>query len=346
MKRTFCLLAVVSWCAAAPVAAQSITVLSPNGGESWTIGSSQTITWRPTGTTDGFNVVLFRGEANVGRIAYRLPPSATSYVWTSVGRLADGTVVPAGTDYKIAVRSVSTTVEDRSDRVLSLVAAATLVAARDLRELRLPTRVQVTQPNRLQLFRMPVDVEITWTSQNGRTGQMVQVSLVRFPAGCHVAAGAEVTSIGMAPLSAGRLISHFAESFPPCEDCVIRLTPVEPGDFLPDDSDECFVLRRTTTVRILAPNGGERFRRGAPINVSWDIVNPRSGQFQYLAITYDPPSCHGVRRRVLMAPIETRSHTWPGDPTLPAGQYGFYLTVGPAGRGEAEDWTDGCFTLY
>jgi hypothetical protein len=285
----------------------------------------------------------------VGRIANGLPPSSTLFRWTSVGRLEDGTVVPSGTDYRIGVRSMDTSVDDRGDRNLALVLALAAVQPVSRVATR-PTTVRVTLPNDRRLIRIGRETEIRWESENARPDQRVMVSLVRYPAGCHNAAGAEVRGLGGITLSTGRMIWYALEPLRACDNCAIRLTPERPGDFASDESDDCFVLRPTTTVRVLAPNGGERFRRGAPINLSWDVVNPLSDQRAVVSLTYGAPGCRTVRRRVAELPVETRGLTWPGDSSLAAGQYGFYLSIVTGPRTsvtmEAQDQTDGCFALY
>jgi hypothetical protein len=285
----------------------------------------------------------------VGRIAYGLPPSSTLFRWTSVGRLEDGTIVASGTDYRIGVRSMDASVDDRSDRNLALVPALTAMGP-TASVMRPQTRVRVTSPNLRTVIRTGRETEIRWESENARPDQRVRVSLVRYPAGCHNEAGAEVSSLGGVTLATGRMIWRGTEPLRPCDNCAVRLTPERPGDFVSDESDACFILRPTTTVRVLTPNGGERFRRGAPIAVSWDVVNPLPDQRAVVSLTYGAPSCRTVRRRVAELPIETRSLTWPGDSTLAAGQYGFYLSIVTGPRTsvtmEAEDQSDGCFTLY
>ncbi len=348
MKRTVLLLAAVLFCSAAPAGAQSITVISPNGGERWTIGSPQTITWRATGVTGGFNIALFRGDTWVGRLVLNLPPLTTSYRWESVGRLEDGTIVPPGTDYRVSVRCASdTTISDKSDGTLALVVSFAVVAP-VARVVSGPTRVRVTQPNDRRLYRIGgTETEIRWESENARPDQRLRVFLVRYTTGCRVEAGAEVIPLGDMPLSAGRMIWEILEPLRPCDNCAIRLTPQMPGDFASDESDECFALRGITTVRILTPNGGERFRRGSPIGVTYEVVNQQSSQRMFLALTYGGSQCGETRRRVAELPLTSSSFTWPGDATLPAGSYGFYLHVVTGHvTMEAEDKTDGCFTLY
>jgi hypothetical protein len=52
-----------------PLTAQSIIVTSPNGGETWPLGTSHDITWSATSYSGTVNLMLFNGGAQVGAIA-------------------------------------------------------------------------------------------------------------------------------------------------------------------------------------------------------------------------------------------------------------------------------------
>lgn len=82
--------------------ALSLTLASPNGGESWARLSTQNITWSTT-LTGKVKILLFRNGKNLGAIVTGLSAGAGSYVWT-VGRYGGGTA-PAGSGYKIRVKS-------------------------------------------------------------------------------------------------------------------------------------------------------------------------------------------------------------------------------------------------
>ncbi len=71
----------------------TVTVTSPNGGESWAVGSGQNITWTSTGTVGNLDIIystnsgsswnpVVTGTANDGSYAWTIPntPSTTCYV--------------------------------------------------------------------------------------------------------------------------------------------------------------------------------------------------------------------------------------------------------------------------
>ena len=92
----------------------TLTVTSPNGGETWAQGQSHPITWSQTGVTGDVAVFLSVGGADV--------------LWLGAAAAADGQMawaVPiwldAGSAYKVHVISaVNNTVEDLSDGAFTI----------------------------------------------------------------------------------------------------------------------------------------------------------------------------------------------------------------------------------
>ena len=86
-----------------------ITVTSPNGGETWIKGTTQTITWTDN-ISGNVKIRLFKGST-VAAIIAASTPSNGSFDWTVSTSLADGD------NYKVEVRSLDNpTIRDRSDR--------------------------------------------------------------------------------------------------------------------------------------------------------------------------------------------------------------------------------------
>jgi hypothetical protein len=61
----------------------TLTVISPNGGENWLVGTNQLITWSSSNLNPNGSIYIFYWYNNDWyQIAVPLPPSSTSYSWT------------------------------------------------------------------------------------------------------------------------------------------------------------------------------------------------------------------------------------------------------------------------
>jgi hypothetical protein len=90
-----------------------ITVISPNGNETWSHGTSKNITWVSENLSANIKISLYQEGTQVGVIASDVDPSLGSYTWT-VGEYLGGTV-PPGVDFTIKIKEMGTTTMDESD---------------------------------------------------------------------------------------------------------------------------------------------------------------------------------------------------------------------------------------
>ncbi len=90
-----------------------ITVISPNGGEDWKLGSSRDITWKTFNVIETLKITLLKDGTPIGDIAALLDPASGSYTWT-VGETSGGTV-SAGTGYVIKIKEKGKPISDFSD---------------------------------------------------------------------------------------------------------------------------------------------------------------------------------------------------------------------------------------
>ncbi len=99
--------------------AGTIRLFIPNGGENWTIGAYQDITWDTEGFVGPVKITLYKNGVLQGIIADDVDASKGSYTWT-VGSHSGGTA-PAGADYKVKIKDKSTTTSDDSDSAFTLL---------------------------------------------------------------------------------------------------------------------------------------------------------------------------------------------------------------------------------
>jgi hypothetical protein len=97
-----------------PGTVTTVRVISPNGGESWTRGSTRTISWTTT-NSQRVDVALYKGTTFVQWITWSAPSSAGSYNWTLPGSLTPGS------DYKITILDYNQRqISDSSDGSFSI----------------------------------------------------------------------------------------------------------------------------------------------------------------------------------------------------------------------------------
>ncbi len=137
----------------AATAVPSLRLISPNGGEHWTLGETRSITWTATHYTGTVRLVLFKGGVRFGNIATGVDAAAGSFAW-SVGQTFDSGMAPAGSDYRLYLRSTDNTLVDPSDYLFYLTA---------------PAQLQVTSPNGGESWQLGSQQTITWNA-NGFTG--------------------------------------------------------------------------------------------------------------------------------------------------------------------------------
>ncbi len=124
----------------------SITVTSPNGGESWGPGAIQNITWTSAGVTTPLVIGLFKDGIGVGVIVDEYDPALGSYAWT-VGEYIGGTAAP-GTGYTIKIKEKGSTIFDASDAPFKI----------------LPGTLALTSPNGGESWPAGTLQNITWSA--------------------------------------------------------------------------------------------------------------------------------------------------------------------------------------
>ncbi len=132
MKQTIAAAIVVA-AFAAFLAAQSVTVTSPNGGETWWLGSPHAITWNfQNAGALKVSLILRNSGGVVGTIKSNVALAAGAWQWAKAGTLENGTVVPPGNDYVVRIRDAGNHFGDSSDGRFSI--ARQLAAGRHVPE--------------------------------------------------------------------------------------------------------------------------------------------------------------------------------------------------------------------
>jgi hypothetical protein len=199
----------------------SITVLSPNGGEKWALGSKQYIKFQSNNIGKSVCLHLYRNNVYLQIIGCttNMTTSVVTYEWLVPSNLA------IGEGYKIFANTTDENgreIFDFSDAPFSIVAAST-------------TSITVLSPNGGEIWEIGKTYEIKWTNN---TGKYVVIELVRSSTGVSY----PITS------SAGPTKTSFIWTIPstiqPAQDYKIRIKTTD-GTVI-DTSDYPFSIISST----------------------------------------------------------------------------------------------------
>ena len=189
----------------------SITVTSPNGGESWEIGTTHNITWNSSHSSLNVKIELYQGGS-----AYQTISSSESndgsYSW------AIPSTYNESSDYKVRISYVSDENEnDESNGNFTLAAP--------------PSSITVTSPNGGEEWELGSSQNITWTSTN--ISGNVLISLLK--------GGSFYMSINTNTSNDGSYSWTIPETYDEGTDYKVRISSVSDGTVY-DESDGDFTL--------------------------------------------------------------------------------------------------------
>jgi hypothetical protein len=226
----------------------SITVLTPNGGESLTAGSSYLITWTSVNPGGHVKIQLLKTGLVIKTITDDANTSAGSFNWH-----LSSTLVP-DVDYTIKITSTSNAlVTDVSDGNFTIVGPP-------------PASVTVTLPNGGESLTAGSSYLITWTSVN--PSGHVKIQLLK-------SAVVIKTITSYANTSAGSFNWHILSTLVPDVDYTIKITSTS-NALVTDVSDGNFTIvgPPPPSVALTSPVGGEIWNAGDAHLITWTSVNP------------------------------------------------------------------------
>jgi len=218
-----------------PAAPGTITVLSPNGGESYTEGDVITVSW----TATGVGPLALRYSADGGStwktIASGL--SGSSYQWTAPAP------VGSGDQYRVEVRSVTPMASDASDANFTIT------------KRQIPSLV-LLYPNGGENLTIDSTYQIRWSATNVAGDVSIEYTVD----------GTTWKPVGTTGASTG----SYAWTIPddPSTTAKVRLV----SSTLSDTSNAVFEISRRVVlpITVLYPNGGEVIRNNDVDSVVWD----------------------------------------------------------------------------
>jgi hypothetical protein len=218
--------------------APSITVISPNGGESWEAGSIHSITWTSTGAIDS---VIIECSINNGPWVLQTPATANTgiYNWTVPDESSDLCLVRISAGYSDEAPW------DVSDAPFSITSP-------------LPASIRVTAPNAGERFTVGSVVGITWAS-NGSIGDVkIEYSVDN---------GQTWMMIVVSTANDGSFQWTVPDT--PSESCLLRISESDKDQGIFDMSDGGFSIVPAPFITVTSPNGGETWEVGSNQPINW-----------------------------------------------------------------------------
>ena|GEM_PF-5895908 len=306
----------------------TVRVISPNGGERYTPGQAVLIQWT---SSDNVAVVahdvLFSatGDAPFTAIVSNLPGSQMSYSWT-----VPNTLTTQGVIRVVARDAAGNQTGDRSDAVFTIAQPADTV---------LPT-VRVISPNGGERYTPGQAVLIQWTSSDN-VGVVAHDVLFS-------ATGAEPFTAIATNLSGTQATFSWTVPNTLTTQGAIRVVARDAaGNQGGDKSDAVFTIAQAAdtvlpTVRVISPNGGERYTPGQAVLIQWtssdnvgvvahDVLFSATGAEPFTAIVSNLPGSQ-------------MSYSWTVPNTLTT-QGAIRVVARDAAGNQAGDKSDAAFTI-
>lgn len=225
---------------------KSLIVKSPNGGESWEVGSIKNITWERD------------ASINFIRIQYTTNPATN--VWTDINTYVDASL---GTYSWTVPNAISANCLMR----ISDVDNVTNIDSSDAKfTIQSTPSITITRPNGVESFETGADELITWTSNNVTTVKIefsvdngAQWNLIR----------SSLTSTGSYTWNVPNINSS---------QCKIRITDESNANVF-DLSDDKFTI--VPRIIVTNPNGGESYYVGSSTNITWTSTNVTTVDLEY-----------------------------------------------------------------
>ena len=257
----------------------TITVTSPNGGQSWQRGTSHAVTWSYTGSPGStVKITLLKAGVEVGTIitSTSIGSSGTgSYTWpiSSTGL--------TGSDFKVKVQSISQPgITDTSNSYFTITPAGTVT----------PT-ITVTSPNGGESWKAGTPHTVMWT-QTGLSGTNVKIDLYRDRV-FYRSINPSIAS------TAGSYLWTIPTDIPAGSTYEVWITSLtSPG--VRDWTDGWLTITTAPKITVISPNGDQTWQKGTSHTITWSqtdlsgtnvkILLMKSYGFNVAATIADPVS--------------------------------------------------------
>jgi hypothetical protein len=228
-----------------------ITVTSPNGGESWTVGSLQEIKWTGSGDINQVTIECSTDYGTTWQVIVQTTGNDGSFDWTIPDTVSDECLVRISSN------------DGDPDPIPSDVSNEVFSMVPDLQG-----EFRVTSPNGGESWEVGSTQSITWTGSGDINSVMIEYSYDN---------GNTWNTIESSVSNSGTYDWQVPDTV--SEECLVRVSAND-GDSDPkpmDVSDSVFsiVLPSSPTIRVITPNGGEELVIGSIYEITWFGTNSR-----------------------------------------------------------------------
>lgn len=288
----------------------TITVTSPNGGESWISCSNHSVTWTRTGTSNYFNVYYsINGGTTWQALAsnYYQSGGSCSFSWTLNNTTTSQARVLV-TDYNNSI------IRDSSDANFTIIPAVT-----------------VTAPNGGESWQGGTTNAITWTQAAGASNYWtIQYSINAGTSWTTIITNTYITS------------GTYNWSVPnnPSTQCLVRVYDYQ-NSCKTDDSDNLFTITAATPViNVTSPNGGETRYVGGSYSITWTYAYVVGS---FVSIDYSTNNGSTWTSITNSTSISAGSYTWNPVPNTPSTQC--LVRVSEFGNPSVKDSSNAVFSI-
>ena len=211
----------------------SIAVTSPNGGEDWQVGSSQTVTWTSTGTSGDVEIEYSTDNGSNWTTVIASTTDDGTYDWT----------IPNTPTVNALVRITDTdsSPTDESDAVFTISPIPVIA---------------VTSPNGGEDWQVGSSQTVTWTS-TGTSGN-VEIEYSTDNGSNWIPVIASTPDDGTYDVTIPNT---------PTVNALVRITDTDSSPT--DQSDAVFTISPIPVIAVTSPNGGEDWQVGSSQAVTW-----------------------------------------------------------------------------
>jgi hypothetical protein len=216
----------------------SLTVTSPNGGETWLRGTTHTITWTKSGSPGGYVKIELLKAGVLNQIIIASTTNSGSYSWSILSTQT------LGADYKIRITSTTYSEATDSSNANFAITSGSLT---------------VTSPNGRETWLRGTTHTITWT-KSGSPGDYVKIELLK--------AGVVNRVITTSTANDGNYDWTIPTTQTLGADYKIRITSTTYPE-ITDSSNANFAITTAEVLTVTSPNGGESWVGGTTHEITW-----------------------------------------------------------------------------